>query len=150
MNNETGEMFKLKKQSLSANIFKYFNSVSEFDISEYKHTFSVDLNDDKSFSLRHTRFGSKVIISEQNYIFSIGGVDKESLLRFAKGESSEDALSTTNIVFTPDSLFFLRANNRPRLFPGLFISSHKLFVCGGVSAFERHSKPLFLTNFRSF
>lgn len=40
-------------------------------------------------------------------------------------------------MFTRDSFFFLRSNNDPRIHSTLFVSNQKLFVCGGVSVFEK-------------
>jgi fructose-1,6-bisphosphatase/sedoheptulose 1,7-bisphosphatase-like protein len=68
-------------------LFNYFNSVSDFDLEEYKRRFKIDLKEDKSLNVKYVCYGSSVHITDSNYIFSLGGVSKGELLRGLRKES---------------------------------------------------------------
>lgn len=149
INKESGEVFKLKKMELTPCIAGYFNSVSQYDISQYKSHFGIDLNEEKSFNIKYTQFGSSTCITDSNYVFSIGGVNKNELTNYhlnktgrilEKSTNLTDDLNINNILFTPDSLYFLRSNNDPRILTGVFFDDNKLIVCGGIRVFTTKSE----------
>lgn len=142
INNETGKMFKMKNNLMSSQLTGYFNSLSSFDVAQYKRSFEIDLDQQKSADLKYLKFGSSICISESNFLFSIGGVDSNCLFNPSQSKTPVDLkwnqpaeLRMDNVMFTPDSLYFLRSNNDPRIFAATFVCEDRLFVCGGISVF---------------
>jgi hypothetical protein len=89
INKENGKALKMKKMELSPKLSGYFNSLSKYDIDQYKQMFGIDLNEEKSFSIKYIQFGSSVCMTDTNYIFSIGGVDKTQLMSYIEDTSSQ-------------------------------------------------------------
>lgn len=135
-------MFKIKNKSLTAKLTGYFNSLTSSDVAQYERSFGIDLEQQKSTSIKYLKFGASLCVSDSNYLFSIGGVDPQRLVDSLSTDRPGDRDSATrvelrmdNVMFTSDSLYFLRSNNDPRVLTGSFVADNRLFVCGGVSVF---------------
>lgn len=95
---ESGNIFHVHKNQISLKTTDTFKNLKDYNKKAYFESFEIDLDDDQTIPASFGHFGSSYYYNESNYLFSIGGFNKNKLIDSIKGISqiSKNILYFTN------------------------------------------------------